>query len=245
MLQVYPDLETLSVATAKLLATLAEDTIRRQGYFSWALSGGNTPKRLYQLLAEEPYTHQINWQAVHIFWGDERCVPADDPRSNFRMACESLLDHVPIPKQQIHPIPCDENPEQAARVYETELRSFLGRMNAGLDLVLLGLGDNGHTASLFPHSEILQEKERWVRAVFIPQVQMYRVSFTAPFINQAHQVIFLVSGEEKAIALQRVLEGDYQPQELPVQLIQPKSGNLLWMIDKAAGATLSKPAKLT
>jgi len=209
------------------------------GRFSVALSGGETPRRTYELLATPQYRDHIHWQEVHVFWSDERCVPEDDPRSNYRMTRQALLDHVPIPPENIHPIRCDQSPQHAAAQYEKELKDFFSIQNPNFHLVLLGLGENGHTASLFPHTTVLNEQEKSVSEVFVEELGMYRVTFTAPFINQAEQVVFLVSGAEKAKVLESVLEGAYQPHELPAQLIRPKGNHPTWLVDKAASHKLT------
>jgi 6-phosphogluconolactonase len=239
MIRIYNDLKTLSLAAAEMFVDLGSQAIASRGRFSVALSGGNTPRRLYEILAASPIREQIRWESIHVLWGDERCVPADDPRSNFRMARKTLLDHVPVPANQIHPIQGELSPVLAAAQYETELRSFFGDQPPILDLILLGLGENGHTASLFPHSPVLDEKERWMGEVFLAEQSMYRVTMTASFINRSKEVIFLVSGTEKAIALQSVLEGAYQPHELPAQLIHPNDAHPIWLVDKAASHKLA------
>jgi 6-phosphogluconolactonase len=241
MIRIFNDLEGISRAAAGIFLDAAEEAIDLHGQFSVALAGGNTPRRLYGILASSPYHHQIRWQAVHVFWGDERCVPADDPRSNFRMARETLLDFVPIPVQNIHPIQGDQPPKEAAINYESELRDYFFGQNSSFDLVLLGLGENAHTASLFPHTSVLTETKRWVSEVYIEELQMSRVTLTAPLINTADQVVFLVSGADKAVALQKVLEGAYQPQEYPAQLIHPNGAHPLCLVDNAASYKLSVP----
>lgn len=239
MIRVLHDYEDLSQAAAELFTVQSRQAGLVCGRFSVALSGGETPRRTYELLATPPYRDRIHWDEVHVFWSDERCVPEDDPRSNSRMARQALLDHVPIPPGNIHPIRCDQSPQQAAAQYEKELRDFFSVQNPNFHLVLLGLGENGHTASLFPHTTVLNEHEKWVSDVFVEEVGMYRVTFTAPFINQAEQVVFLVSGAEKAKVLESVLEGAYQPHELPAQFIRPKGNHPTWLVDKAAGHKLT------
>lgn len=209
------------------------------GRFTAALSGGETPRRMYEILATNPYRERIHWKDVHIFWSDERCVTDDDPRSNALMAHQALLSHVPLPPQNIHPIRCVSSPQQAALQYEDELKVFFSQQNPHFHLVLLGLGSNGHIASLFPHTQVLNEKERLVSAVFVEELGMHRVTFTAPYINQAEQVVFLVSGADKAQVLEDVLEGPYQPNELPAQLIRPAGIHPLWLVDKAASHKLT------
>jgi 6-phosphogluconolactonase len=176
---------------------------------------------------------------VHVFWGDERCVPPDDERSNFRMAREALLRYVPLPAGNIHPMHGELPPAEGAMQYETELRTFFGTEAPVFDLILLGLGDNAHTASLFPHTPVLAEDKRWAAEVYIPELDMNRITLTVPLINQARQVIFLVSGANKASALHSVLEGAYQPQDFPAQLIHPVERHPVWLVDKAAGHKLA------
>jgi 6-phosphogluconolactonase len=238
MIRIFNDLETLSLAAAEMFVDLANQAIASRGQFSVALSGGNTPRRLYEILANSPLRERIRWESVYVFWGDERCVPADDPRSNFRMARKTLLDHVPVPANQIHPIQGGLSPALAATQYETELQDFFGDQPPVFDLVLLGLGENAHTASLFPHTSVLDEKEHWVKEVYVVERGMYRVTLTVPLINQAKEVIFLVNGADKALALQSVLEGAYQPHELPAQLIRPNGAHPIWLVDKAASHKL-------
>ncbi len=239
MVRIFQDTESLSQAAAEYFTTLSRQSISICGRFSVALSGGSTPHRLYQILAESPYRQRVRWEDVHVFWSDERCVPEDDPRSNALMARQALLDLVPIPPENIHPIRCDQPPQQAALLYERELRDFFSSQNSNFHLVLLGLGENGHTASLFPHTSVLNDNEHWVAEVYIPELDMHRVTFTASYINQASQVVFLVSGLDKAEVLEKVLEGPYQPHELPAQLIRPNGTHPLWLVDKAASHKLT------
>jgi 6-phosphogluconolactonase len=240
MVRIFQDMEALSQAAAEKFTILSRQSISICGRFSVALSGGSTPHRLYQILANAPYRARIHWDNVHIFWSDERCVPKDDPRSNARMARQVLLDLVPIPSENVHPIQCNLSPRDAALQYEKELREFFSSQNPNFHLVLLGLGENGHTASLFPHTSVLNEQERWVSEVYIPELDMNRVTFTAPFINQASQVVFLVSGSDKAEVLEKVLEGNYRPHELPAQLIRPSGAHPIWLVDKAASHKLTE-----
>jgi len=239
MIRIFNDLESLSLATAERFSELANKAAASQGRFSVALAGGHTPQRLYEILAKRPYHDKVPWKSVHIFWGDERCVPPDDPRSNVLMAHKILLDQVPIPNIHIHPIHGHLQPALAAIDYENELRDFFGELSPIFDLILLGLGDNAHTASLFPHTSVLDETKRWVSEVYVAEQNMYRVTLTVPVINQAREVIFLVSGAEKASALQSVLEGAYQPHEYPAQLIRPNGAHPTWLVDKAAAHKLT------
>jgi len=238
MIRIYNDLESLSQAAAELFTIQSRQASLICGRFSVALSGGETPRRLFEILATSPYRERIHWDEVHIFWSDERCVSENDPRNNARMARQTLLDQVPIPTANIHPIRCAESPQQAAIQYERELREFFSVQNPNFHLVLLGLGANGHIASLFPHTEVLNEQGRWVSEVYISELGMYRITFTAPFINQANQVVFLVSGRDKSSVLKNVLEGTYKPHKLPAQLIRPNGAQPIWLVDMAASRKL-------
>ena len=239
VIQVFADPEALSRGAADLLVA-RRTAVAARGRFSVALSGGGTPRRTYELLAAPPLRDQVPWDRVHVFWGDERCVPRTDPRSNARLAREAWLDHVPIPAGQIHPMDCAGDPAAAARQYEALLREFFAGQPPRLDLILLGLGGDGHTASLFPGTPVLEEQKRWVAAVYVAEQDLHRLTLTAPFINQAALVVFLVAGGAKAGVLREVLHGPQDPGRLPAQLIRPQHGELLWLIDleAAPGATL-------
>jgi 6-phosphogluconolactonase len=238
MITVYADLESLSRAAAALVVTQANLAVTARGRFSLALAGGHTPRRTYELLAQAPFLDQAPWDQMHVFWGDERCVPLDDPRSNAHMARKAWLDHVPIPLNQIHPINCAPAQAAAARQYEARLREFFAGQPPRLDLVLLGLGPDGHTASLFPATPVLEEKGRWVAEVYLAEPDLPRVTLTAALINQAAVVAFLVAGRSKAGVLREVRHGPRNPRRLPAQLIQPRNGDLFWLVDReAAGQT--------
>jgi 6-phosphogluconolactonase len=240
MIQISNSAESLSEAAASLFVEQARRAIQTQDRFTVALSGGHTPESTYRLLTQPPFREQVPWVKVHVFWGDERCVPLDDPRSNARMAREALLDHVPIPADQIYPIHCAHNPQQGAEEYETFLQGFFANGQPRFDLVLLGLGENGHTASIFPGTPAVDERERWVVAVYVDEQAMWRVTLTPPIINQAMTVAFLVAGDAKAQIVQRVLDGPFAPHTLPAQLIRPIYGDLYWLLDKAASRRLLK-----
>jgi 6-phosphogluconolactonase len=240
MILIYDDLESLSHAAAGLLVQQARQAVQDRGWFSVALSGGHTPRRTYELLTQKPFRDHMPWPHLHVFWGDERCVPADDPRSNARMARQALLDHVPVPPEQIHPIPCGLAPPEAAKAYELLLRNFFPGQPPRFDLVFLGLGENGHTASLFPGTPVLEERERWVADVYVAEQKLHRVTLTAPIINQAAVVAFLVAGGGKAQILQEVLETPREPLRLPAQLIQPRDGILEWLVDRQASHLLKR-----
>lgn len=237
-LHVFQDPEAVCRALADWLVNLAADAVRERGRFSIALSGGSTPKRLYELLATEDYRNRVDWQTWHVFWGDERGVPFDDDRNNARMAHEALFNRVPIPPKQLHILRTDVNPESAAGDYETLLRNFFAESPVTFDLVLLGLGDDGHTLSLFPGTEVVEEDVVWVRTVFLENQQQFRLTLTAPVVNRAACVAFLVTGGGKAGVVNAVVHG---PEGFfPAQRIHPDNGNLHWFLDEAAANDLPK-----
>jgi 6-phosphogluconolactonase len=212
----------------------------RDGRFTVALSGGSTPRRLYELLAAPPLRDRIDWSGLEIFWGDERAVPPDHPDSNYRMAHLALLSKVPIPPAQVHRIEAERaDLDEAARRYEAELRAVAGA-GAALDLVLLGMGPDGHTASLFPFTAALDETARLVVPNFVPRLAAHRVTVTYPLLDRAASVLFLVAGADKAEALSEVLEGPPEPKRLPAQRVRPSSGRLEWLVDRAAAAKLNQ-----
>jgi len=248
-ISVYPDNESLMDGAAELIVESAERAVAERGRFTLALSGGDTPQPLYERLAAPGYRERIDWSRVLIFFGDERCVPPYDPRSNYFMARTSLFDRAPIPRENIYRMHGEEQPEKAAGDYEEILRRTFGGDAAsgksppeGLDLILLGLGDNGHTASLFPGLAAVAEKERWVLAAYVEVAGMWRITMTPVVINCARQVVFLVSGGKKAEILQRVLEGPFEPIVLPSQAIRPASGELRYLLDRQAAAKLGLEA---
>jgi len=218
--------------------------VRANGRFTVALSGGSTPRSLFSLLATT-FRDQLPWDKMFFFWGDERHVPPDHPESNYRMAYEALLSKVPVPAENVFRVPAEiPDANQAAADYEQTLRKFF-QLSPGafprFDLILLGMGPDGHTASLFPGTSALQEKSRLVVANWVEKFKAYRITFTLPVLNNAAVVTFLVGGPDKAETVREVLEGT-QPAELfPSKLIHPTNGRLMWMLDQAAAAALSKP----
>jgi 6-phosphogluconolactonase len=244
ILRTFTDADAVSQAAAAEFIRNASEALAARGRFAVALSGGSTPQHLYQLLAAPPYRTQVDWKRVEVFWGDERCVPPDHRDSNYRMAREAMLDRLPIPVGQIHRIEA-ARPDRAAaaRDYQAVIARALGVDPAGpppaLDLVLLGMGPDGHTASLFPGTTALAETQKWVTVNFVPRFAADRITLTAPMLNQAREVLFLVEGTDKAERLVEVLEGPRDPQRLPSQLIQPVSGSVLWFLDRAAAARLT------
>lgn len=240
MIRIYSDFESLSQGAAELFVAQAQAALKGRGRFSVALSGGSTPQRTYEILAHAPLRDRVAWDRVHVFWGDERCVPPEDPRGNALTAKRSLLDHVGVPEAQIHPIHCAESPEYTARQYEALLRSFFAGGPPRFDLVLLGLGENGHTASLFPGTLALREQERWAAEVYVAEQDLYRVTLTPPIVNQAASVAFIVSGASKSQVLKEVLEGPWDPMRLPAQLVRPElhGGDVYWLVDSEAASHL-------
>ena len=232
---VYADLSTLIAGAAEFVAELAAEAIAARGSFNVALSGGNTPRPVYQRLA----LVAIDWTRVHVFFGDERCVPPRDARSNYHMARAALLDHVAIPPENVHRMRGEDPPEAAADTYAVELSNALGD-SGRLDLVLLGLGHDGHTASLFPGLAAVTETRRTVMEAYVEFVGMWRLTLTPPTINAARRVVFLVEGGDKADVLHRVLQGPRQPVVLPAQAIRPSERPALWVLDAAAAAKLDR-----
>ena len=256
-IKIYQDRESLARAAAEHIIESGTTALQNRDRFSLALAGGSTPKAAYELLASDEYAQRLDWKRIHIFWGDERCVPPEHPDSNYRMAHQSLLDHVPIPVKNIHRMRAEEEPIKAALEYEGSLRTFFSIQHdhsndpdvgsAGLksfDLVLLGMGDDGHTASLFPSSDALNESVCWVTAVEHtnpPPPLVTRLTLTLPAINAAAQVTFLVAGASKSQSLKHVLSSpDQSSPALPAQFIQPLNGRLLWLVDEAAYSGKSK-----
>ena len=238
--QVYPDPASLAGAAADLILRQMVTTLKQGGRFSLALAGGSTPKAAYALLASPAYAAQVDWSRVHIFFGDERIVPPEHPDSNFNMVRGSLLEHVPIPATNVHRIRGEASPEEAAAEYEGALRAFFPEVDwPAFDLALLGMGEDGHVASLFPGAPALEERERWAVAVRHsqpPPPLVDRVSLTLPAINAARQVAVLVAGANKAGRLKQVFSGEPAGSELlPAQRVRPSSRGLLWLVDKAAG----------
>jgi 6-phosphogluconolactonase len=232
-IQVVADPAAIATFAAEKIIALADIAIPRKGEFSIALSGGSTPKTLFQLLATDPYSKRIAWENWQIYFGDERCVPPTHPDSNFRMASEALLDHVSIPAEHIHRMKGEIDPEDAATEYGQLLNQNFG--DGGLDLILLGMGDDGHTASLFPHTTALGEMNHRCVANRVEKLNTWRITMTAPFINRADEIIIMVSGAAKTARIEQVLQGPHDPETLPIQLISPQSGHLLWIMDAAAG----------
>lgn len=238
----------LARAAAEEFARAAGRVAQQGDRFTVCLSGGSTPEALYRLLArpEEPFRDRLPWSLIHFFWGDERHVPPDHPESNFRRARRAMLDAAQLPPGNIHRIPGEEpDAARAAGEYEAELRSFF-QLSRGepprFDLLLLGLGADGHTASLFPGTRAIHERERLVVAHWVDKLGAFRITLTPPVLNAAARVIFLVSGEDKAGALSAVLRGDFEPDRYPAQIVRPVNGSLVWMVDRKAARELAAAA---
>jgi 6-phosphogluconolactonase len=249
-LEVLPNADRLADAAARRFVAAGLTAINTHGRFIVALAGGSTPGSMYARLAGE-HASSLDWSCVHFLWGDERCVPPDHEASNYRMARETLLAHIPVPDANVHRIRGEDVPLEAAVAYERVLRSML-RTPSGpprvdpsfrLDLVLLGLGSDGHTASLFPGGAALQAGPDWVVAEFHPATAMWRVTLTPMIINAAVEAVFLVSGQAKAEIVRKVLERPVRPVELPAQLIAPTAGRVVWLLDTAAAAELQRTGR--
>jgi 6-phosphogluconolactonase len=237
-LLVYETPEELAEAAARDFAARAEEAIDALGRFAVVLAGGSTPKATYDALARD-YSDGLDWGRVHVFFGDERTVPPDHEDSNYRMAHEALLSRVPV--GSVHRMRGELPPAEAAAAYEEELREFFGTDGVpAFDLILLGLGEDGHTASLFPETSALDVTDRWVVANPVLKLETTRLTLTVPVINAARAVVFEVAGEGKAEALEEILEGDADPRGYPAKFIRPDGGDLTWMMDRAAAGSLEK-----
>lgn len=228
-----------AVAAADLFAATARERASDKGFFAVAVSGGSTPRPMHRLLAEEPLRSDVPWDKTHIFWVDERCVSFEDPASNYGTARKDFLEKVPIPAGQIHPMPVEIPPEEGACNYQDKMSSFFQLENKefpSFDLIFLGLGTDGHTASLFPGQRALEERERLVVAVKGGDPYVNRLTMTLPVLNRARQIVFLVSGKEKAETLRTVFEGNQA--RLPAQKIHALDGKLTWLLDKEAASLL-------
>ncbi len=244
MVKVCPDPEAVAQTAAGLFVEQFKKAMGRSDRFSVALSGGHTPLRSYALLAEEPFKSQIDWSRVHVFWGDERCLPVTDLRNNYRAANQAFLSHVPIPPQQIHPILCIDAPRKSAMEYEAVLRRHFGNSSPHFDLVFLGLGKDGHTASLFPGSDRLNEASPWAIEVQNASEDFARISLTAQILNLTRMAVFIAVGQEKSEILKQVLSGAETSPRLPARLIHPIDGDLVWVVDSSCYGELNSTRKI-
>ena len=241
-----PELHVLSTEedvfeeAARFVADVAQHCSDTQGRFTIALSGGSTPRRLYRLLATSPIADAMAWDRWHIFWGDERCVPPDHEDSNYRMARETLLSHIPVPDNQVHRMRGEDVPHEAAEEYETLVRDVFQAAAPSFDLILLGIGDDGHTASLFPNSRALEEQDRLIVANWAPSLQAYRITFTLPLINAARTIAFLDIDESKAAVLRSVLDPRLGEDQPPAASVRSSMGSVHWFLTDNAAKLLTK-----
>jgi len=242
-LHIYQNDKEFAKDVSEWIIQTISETLKTQEKFTWVLSGGNTPKPVYELLSATPYRELIDWKKIHFFWGDERAVPFADNRNNAKMAYETLLNNVPVSADQIHVMRTDISPEQSAIEYEKILREYfpITIENSKLktfDLVLLGMGEDGHTLSLFPGTEVVHEENAWTKAFFLKAQDMYRITLTKKIVNRSSKIAFLTTGENKADALHEVIEGKYNPDLYPSQVIKPVNGELHWFVDSDAAIEL-------
>ncbi len=230
----WKDADELAQAAAYFFVAECQRCVAEQGRFVVALSGGSTPKKLFQLLAQPHISRNIPWKQVFLFWSDERFVPLTDDDSNYKMAREALLDHISIPKKNVFATPVKGDPKDCAKQYEAALKAFFGGNKTVFDWLLLGMGPDGHTASLFPGTDILEEQKRLVKQVWVESKNTWRISFTYPLINKAANVIFLVSGAEKAPMLKTIFKKGVPKNPLPIQGVEPTKGQAWWLVDEAA-----------
>lgn len=238
--------DAVALRAAEWFTQSAERAVAERGRARIAISGGSTPKVMFALLADpgQPFLKRVPWSSLDLYWVDERCVPPDHAESNYRMTKEAMLSKVPLPAEQVHRMEGELEPEVAASRYEAVIRNSFrleGAQTPVFDLVMLGMGDDGHTASLFPHTEAINELGRLVTANCVPQKDTWRITLTWPVINQGRSVVFLIEGQEKAQVLHDVLLGPYSPEDKPSQLIRPASGRLDFLLDTAAAALLPGP----
>lgn len=244
-LHVVENATDLVSKAADFVVSQARDAIAQRGRFVIALAGGGTPKPVYERLAQPEVARKIDWEKTHVFFGDERCVPPADEQSNFRMAREALLERVPLPEANIHRMLGEIEAGAAALAYEQQLKQLFRCERPSLDLVLLGIGGDGHTASLFPGTAAVRERERLVVGQYVDKLGSWRVTFTPVLLDAARDVLFLAEGSGKASVIREILEGGYQPDVLPSQRVQPEAGRVHWLLDRAAAAGLSPAALAT
>ena len=237
-LNIYKSEEEVLENLAAYFVTTANEAIAKKGRFSVALSGGSSPKKLYELLSSSTFSNKIDWQKVDFFFGDERNVPQTDSNSNYLMAKKAMFEPLNIDPTQIFAVNTTYEPTDAAANYTTIISNYFGDNKWCIDLVLLGLGDNSHTASLFPYTTVLQDTTASAKSVFLEDQQVYRITLTAPLINQAKNIAYLVYGQGKAIAVHHVIEDEQDIQNYPAQLIKPVDGDLQWFLDEAAATNL-------
>ena len=239
MINIFKEEGKVLAALADFIVARANEIIARQGRFTVALSGGSSPKKLYELLASENYRAKVEWEKFFFFFGDERYVPLYHKDSNYLMTERSLFEPLGVLQEQVFAVNTALPPADAARDYEEKIVHHFNDGKCRFDLILLGLGDNSHTASLFPHTKVLHEKKALIKEIFVDEVNMYRITFTAPLINAAHCVAFLVYGSGKAEAVHLILEDETNIEAYPAQLIKPVDGALYWFMDEAAASRIN------
>ena len=242
-LHVYPKKEKLVAATAEYMVNSIGQAIEKNGLCNIALSGGNTPGGVFSMLAASPCRDSVDWDKLHLFWGDERMVPQEHQDSNFRMVQETLLNHIEIPDVNVHRIRGEIAPEKSAEEYAELLGAHFKEDLPHFDLILLGLGEDGHTASLFPETDAVDECEKHAVAVFVPKLSAWRVTLTLPVLNAAREVLFLVSGRSKSEMIQRIISMKQPAKELPATMVNPQSGELHWMLDSEAMVLINKSGR--
>ncbi|HXS57848.1 MAG TPA: 6-phosphogluconolactonase, partial [Hanamia sp.] len=229
-LHIFKNKEEMSDHLAQWICDVITESLKTQEFFSLVLSGGETPKLLFKKLASAKFKEQINWKRIHIFWADERVVPFTDDRNNAKIAHDLLISHVDIPSEQVHIMRTDIEPNFSVDQYRKLLHTYFDHTPQSFDLVLLGMGDDGHTLSLFPDSPLIEEHIHWVNAVFVKKQEMYRITLMPLLVNKASKIAFMVDGANKATVLQEVLEGEYMPTKLPSQMIKAPDGELHWFL---------------
>ena len=239
-INVFINKDILCNSLALWIIDLINSTLINQEFFTLVLSGGETPKTLFKKLASEDLKNKVDWKRIHLFWGDERVVPFTDDRNNAKMAYEILIDHLDIPATQVHTMRTDIEPSFAATEYDKILHQFFTNTIKSFDFVLLGMGDDGHTLSLFPGSDIIEENnpDEWVKSVYNEEQQIYRITLMPSIVNLSSNIVFMVEGSKKAMVLKDVVEGNYMPKKLPSQIIKPANGQLYWFLDEEAAKNL-------
>jgi 6-phosphogluconolactonase len=241
MIKIFNDQRAASQAMAEAFTSIAIEAVGGRGRFTVALTGGSSPQTLYEILRSEPYRQKISWHNTYVFWGDERAVPFDDERNNAKMGFKILLNHIPVPDDQIFRMNGEVAPDRAAEEYEKMLNLHFGEQKPAFDLILLGMGADGHTASIFPGSDAVHEKNRLVTTGYNSEQGTHRITFTAPLINQAKHIIIAVFGKEKAETLRQVLEGEDNPEQLPIQLVKSGQSEITWYLDEKSAKLLKNP----
>jgi len=239
-INIFKSVQELLMAMVDYFISTCKSSISSRGEFNVALSGGSSPKKLYEILASPGIKEQVEWEKINFFFGDERYVPADDPENNALMVKRALFDPINISASKIFPINTSLSPDEAAKEYSEKIATHFKNQKARFDLILLGLGDNSHTASLFPHTPVLTNKSATVKAVFLEEQNVYRITMTATLINQARHIAFLVYGQAKAEAVHHVLEDGPDPEKYPAQMIYPEDGELQWYLDETAASALKE-----